>query len=324
MCGLVGMVGLSKDPELSFKILTSLMKITQKRGFHATGYYYTDINNKVDHYKLGLSSKIFTRLEPWTSLKDVQIKGFIGHTRYSTTGSSRNNINNHPFISQTENIAIVHNGTLNLYHKYKKDYNLKTSCDSELLLRIIVKENNIIKGIYKIYELLGTTGDFACELIYRNQDTNTSNFYFFRDTSRPGRFIDLSEQLGQYFFTSTTEIWNETIQELGLKEFETVEVQKIPPFEILVIETENLNITAHQLQRPKRIIKSKIERPKLNESKPDFQNFLGTIRRNDFWANEHPILTVPKIFKEEQDNDEILLYHNTFGKDPVNGKVVFT
>lgn len=323
MCGLVGMVGLSKDPELSFKILTALMKTTQKRGFHATGFYYVDENNKVDHFKLGISSRIFTRLEPWTSLKEVPIKGFIGHTRYSTSGSSRNNVNNHPFISQTENIAIVHNGTLNLYHKYRKDYTLKTSCDSELLLRIIVKENNIIKGIHKVYELLGSTGDFACQLIYRNPDTNTSNFYFFRDTSRPGRFIDLSEQLGQYFFTSTTEIWDETIKELGLKQFESVEVQKIPPFSIIMVETENLNITKYDLPRSKRTIKSKIEKPKPYESTPDFQSFLGIVRKNDFWINDTNLISVPKIHKEEDKDEEIVLYHNTFGKDPVNGEVIF-
>lgn len=323
MCGLVGMTGISKDPELSFRILTALMRKTQKRGYHATGFYYVDINNQIGYYKLGLSSRVFTRLEPWKELQDIPIKGFIGHTRFSTTGSSKNNVNNHPFISPSENIGLVHNGTLNLYHKHKGDYTLKTGCDSELLLRIIIKENNIIKGINKIYELFGKTGDFACEVLYRNPDTNTSNFYFFRDTSRPGRFIDLTEQLGQFFFTSTAEIWNETITELGLKNIETVPVVKIPSFEIWLVETETNSITKYILGNQRRTIKKKIEKEKIEHRLREFQTFLPQVKKSDVWFDPNKLcVSIPKI-EIEENHDELVLYHSTYAKDPTKGKVIF-
>lgn len=316
------MTGISKDPELSFRILTTLMQKTQTRGFHATGFYYTDIDNNVGYYKLGLASTTFTHLQPWKNLKNIPIKGFIGHTRYTTTGSSRNNTNNHPFVSPTENIALVHNGTLNLYHKHKSDYDLKTNCDSEILLRMIVKENNILNGIQKVYDVFGKTGDFACELIYRNPDTKTSNLYFFRDTSRPGRFIDLNDQLGQCFFVSTTKIWNETIKELGLKDLEDVPVEKIPSFEIWVVETETNQITKYEIKRPRRAIKKEIPKEERKYYIRDYQPFLPEVRRSNFWYSPgQNKISIEKIEKNEN-KPLIGFYHSTYTKEPIKGKLI--
>jgi hypothetical protein len=252
MCGITGVIGRSSESDLSYKIITNLMRENQIRGPHATGFFAVNSENEILQFKASLPALNFTRLDPWTNLKHANLKTFIGHNRYATQGSSKNNKNNHPHISSSGNIALVHNGTLYKYHKYKNSYNLSTECDSELILKIILGPKNIIEGIKKVYELFGSTGNFACQLIYRNPDSNSTTYYFFRDPGRPGKFINAKNTLNQLFFTSTTKIWKNVIKDIKNKELSEISSESVPPYEIWKISAETLEIEKISVPRVNR------------------------------------------------------------------------
>ncbi len=258
MCGIVGSVGIPIDSYRSYLLLTSLLAKTQRRGSHATGHFIVDSANKTDFFKAGIPSSIYVSLPHWTNIQNVEHKAFIGHARYTTNGSSKNNNNNHPFVSPSGNVGLIHNGTIYQYYKYRNKYTLDGYCDSEILLHMILQKNNILLGIKDIYTQLGATGDFACLLIYRNPDTNTTKLYFFRDPGRPGRFIDARDILGQVFFCSTTDIWRDAIYEHpDYDKLRHLRIDIIPAYQIWEVDAETLNIRRHNIIQPSRP-KSKI------------------------------------------------------------------
>lgn len=269
MCGIVGSVGVSNDLKSSYILLTHLMRETQRRGPHATGHFIVDSEfNETFWFKSPVPSKIYTGLSEWKILSDISTKAMIGHTRYKTHGNEYANINNHPHISKSGNIGLVHNGTIYRFNEVKKDFTLFGESDSEMLLAIIVKEKNVINGIKKIYENFGVSGDFACEVIYRDPDNGHTRFFFFRDPGRPGRFIDASKELGQIFFCSTTPIWNDAVSKaekeyphIARYHLKDINVKIIPSFQIWEVDAQTMEITKHDIEQPVRR-KKKIEKNK--------------------------------------------------------------
>lgn len=259
MCGLVGVVGKSKDINASYHLTTHLMRETQRRGPHSSGHYCVDEHNDVDFFKCPLPAKVYVSLWEWQRTKELNPKAIIGHARYKTQGGEFNNLNNHPHVSDTGNIGLIHNGVIHKYADHKKKYTLHGDSDSEMLLRIIVDKRNIIQGIKEVYNLFGSSGDFACMLIYRNPVSGKSRFFFFRDSGRPGRFVDASKELGQYFMFSVAPIWRDALAEAekscpSIKnlELDKLTVKIIPSFSIWEIDVDTLEIKKHNITTPKR------------------------------------------------------------------------
>ncbi len=282
MCGIIGSAGRSNDNKLSFIVLTHLLRETQRRGPHSTGHFVVDDDtNEVFSFKSPIPSKIYTALMEWKCVGNLNQKALIGHARFKTKGNEYNNSNNHPHISAAGNLALVHNGTIVKFEAYKKDYTLEGESDSEMLLKIIVQKGNIVDGIKEIYEMFGESGDFACEVIYRNPENGHTRFFFFRDPGRPGRFVDARKQLGQYFFFSENSIWkdaikrsceeNEKIKKLDLN---NLPIEIIPSFEIWEIDAQTMEIIKHKLESPlKREVK-----PKKQKSKSKFTSISSWIK----------------------------------------------
>ncbi len=257
MCGIIGSVGESVDRETSFILTTALLRETQRRGFHATGHFAINHDRKIDFFKAPIPSKTYTELDPWLRLKDQNLIALLGHARAATSGNWKNNLNNHPFISKSGNIGLIHNGSLSLFRDMKeqfiKRFKCTSECDSEVLLKIILSQSNICQGIQKVYELFGSTGDFTVELLYRNPRTGAITFYLFRDPGRPARFINALDILGQYYFCSTTAIWNDAIKTANLQQqFENVKVEKIKPYVIWKIDAQTMEIHQIAIDVPKR------------------------------------------------------------------------
>jgi len=260
MCGIIGSVGASSDLKASFVLQTHLLRETQRRGPHATGHFVVEADtNETFWFKSPIPSKIYTGLAEWKLMGQVSTKAMIGHARYKTHGNEYSNNNNHPHISRSGNIGLVHNGTIHRFGECKDQYTLSGQSDSELLLAMIVRERNIIGGIKKIYEEFGVSGDFACEVIYRNPDNGQTRFFFFRDSGRPGRFIDASKALGQMFLCSTTPIWNDAVRKaereyppLAKYRLRDLPVEIIPSFQIWEVDAQTLEVTKHKIEHPKR------------------------------------------------------------------------
>ncbi|MBK8600063.1 MAG: glutamine--fructose-6-phosphate transaminase (isomerizing) [Flavobacterium sp.] len=142
MCGIVGYIGFRE----AYPIIIKGLKRLEYRGYDSAGIMlYDGANLKVSKTKGKVSD-----LEE-KSLKDGVTLGNIGmgHTRWATHGVP-NDVNSHPHLSNSGNLAIIHNGIIENYEPLKKElikrgYTFKSDTDTEVLVNLIeevqIKEN---------------------------------------------------------------------------------------------------------------------------------------------------------------------------------------
>ena len=140
MCGIVGVSNHKDAAKMAFLGLYAL----QHRGEEATGIATFD-GKSIHITKMpGLVADAFDE----KAIKALKGSTAIGHTRYSTTGSS-NTKNIQPFLVTHKNrpIAISHNGNLTnteeLYKRLEEEGSIfQTTMDSELIIHLLAKELN--------------------------------------------------------------------------------------------------------------------------------------------------------------------------------------
>src|SRR3989442_1503437 len=133
-CGLFGIHGHPNAAELTYYGLLAL----QHRGQESAGIAAFD--GEMRAYRgMGLVAEIFDR----PSLENLTGKIAIGHTRYSTTGSSSLN-NAQPLVAKTARgaIAVAHNGNLTNAARLRAELEARgavfqTSVDSEIILHLL-------------------------------------------------------------------------------------------------------------------------------------------------------------------------------------------
>ncbi|MDZ7718990.1 MAG: glutamine--fructose-6-phosphate transaminase (isomerizing) [Balneolaceae bacterium] len=132
MCGIVGYVG---ERDASDVLLKGLKRL-EYRGYDSAGLalvngglHYKKGKGKVD----GLAKKI----------KQTSLEGKIGigHTRWATHGEP-NDINSHPHLSESGNIAVVHNGIIENYTTLKKQLisrgkTFQSETDTEIVAQLL-------------------------------------------------------------------------------------------------------------------------------------------------------------------------------------------
>jgi glucosamine--fructose-6-phosphate aminotransferase (isomerizing) len=133
MCGIVGYIG-DKD---AYPILIKGLKRLEYRGYDSAGVALLN-NNEIKVYKK--QGKV-ANLEEHISDKDITGTVGIGHTRWATHGAP-NDVNAHPHYSESENIAVIHNGIIENYDSIKqelmnKGYSFKSDTDTEVLCYLI-------------------------------------------------------------------------------------------------------------------------------------------------------------------------------------------
>ncbi|MDR1724802.1 MAG: glutamine--fructose-6-phosphate transaminase (isomerizing) [Bacteroidales bacterium] len=134
MCGIVGYIG-NKD---AYPILIKGLHRLEYRGYDSAGIALLDNNAELHVYKT--RGKVIN-LEQFC--KDKNINGTIGiaHTRWATHGEP-SDINAHPHYSQSENLALIHNGIIENYLALKQMLELKgfkfiSQTDTEVLVQFI-------------------------------------------------------------------------------------------------------------------------------------------------------------------------------------------
>jgi glucosamine--fructose-6-phosphate aminotransferase (isomerizing) len=133
MCGIVGYIGFRE----AYPIVIKGLKRLEYRGYDSAGVMiYDNQELKVSKTKGKVSD-----LEEKS--KEINTKGTIGmgHTRWATHGIP-NDINSHPHLSNSGNIAIIHNGIIENYEPLKKElikrgYIFKSDTDTEVLVNLI-------------------------------------------------------------------------------------------------------------------------------------------------------------------------------------------
>ena len=140
-CGVFGIYAPEKDvAKLTYFGLYAL----QHRGQESAGIATFEGKHVHLHKDMGLVSQVFNE----SILEDLPGNIAVGHTRYSTTGSSRK-VNAQPAVVDTRlgKLALSHNGnlvnTIQLREELlKSNFNLVTSTDSEMIAYVIAEEVN--------------------------------------------------------------------------------------------------------------------------------------------------------------------------------------
>ena len=133
MCGIVGYIGYRE----AYPIIIKGLKRLEYRGYDSAGLMLYDQELKVSKTKGKVSD-----LEE-KSAKENVTGGVIGmgHTRWATHGVP-NDVNSHPHLSNSGNIAIIHNGIIENYEPLKKElikrgYVFHSDTDTEVLANLI-------------------------------------------------------------------------------------------------------------------------------------------------------------------------------------------
>ena len=133
MCGIIGYIG-DRD---SVPVLLKGLRRLEYRGYDSAGIALLQ-DNKIAHLKkAGKVSGLQSLVD------DSPLKGNCGiaHTRWATHGEP-NDINAHPHLDQTGNIALVHNGIIENFETLKKVLIDKgvlftSDTDTEVLVQLI-------------------------------------------------------------------------------------------------------------------------------------------------------------------------------------------
>jgi len=132
MCGIVAYIGTKE----AFPILIKGLKRLEYRGYDSAGVAL--LNGSLHVYKK--AGKV-SELEAFTDGKEVTATMGIGHTRWATHGVP-NDTNAHPHLSNSKNLALIHNGIIENYNVLKAElkrrgYTFYSETDTEVLVNLI-------------------------------------------------------------------------------------------------------------------------------------------------------------------------------------------
>jgi predicted glutamine amidotransferase len=274
MCGITGFIGNSKNYNLSYNLLTKLFEKSESRGTDAAGFWATEhgLNGRVIYGKEPVRSTKFVKRQLWRHLSKIESNLVISHARGASKGVGEPffNENNHPFTSTDKTICLVHNGRIehNEYHDLKENYEVGTSCDSEILLRIF--EASVYQNQEKLYKDLDAVREIFSLIneghmavaIGRRGAQGERKLTLFRNQHRPLWISDLRDELGQIFFFSEPQIWEDAYEECGTKHLskcqKLIEVYPEEVWEIVL--GEELESNRYKIEKESTIL---VEKEKL-------------------------------------------------------------
>ncbi len=134
MCGIVGYIG---NREAYPIVLKGLQRL-EYRGYDSAGIALYDGNNLNITKTKG---KVADLENEFSKTNNTKGSIGIGHTRWATHGEP-NDVNSHPHYSNSENLAIIHNGIIENYEPLKKElikrgYTFHSDTDTEVLVNLI-------------------------------------------------------------------------------------------------------------------------------------------------------------------------------------------
>lgn len=168
MCGIVGYLGTRE----AYPILIKGLHRLEYRGYDSAGVALLNSKGELNVFKTKGKVK---DLEKHCNSKDISGNVGIAHTRWATHGEP-NDVNAHPHYSQSENLALIHNGIIENYNTLKEmlkreGYIFKSDTDTEVLVQAIEffkKKFNL-----NLYDAVSMTlnhviGAYAIGVIERN------------------------------------------------------------------------------------------------------------------------------------------------------------
>lgn len=134
MCGIVGYMGTRE----AYPILIKGLKRLEYRGYDSAGVALLNSESELNVYKTKGKVK---DLETYCKGKDISGTIGIAHTRWATHGEP-SDVNAHPHYSQSENLALIHNGIIENYEALKnllikEGYKFRSETDTEVLVQLL-------------------------------------------------------------------------------------------------------------------------------------------------------------------------------------------
>ncbi|MDD3322407.1 MAG: glutamine--fructose-6-phosphate transaminase (isomerizing) [Paludibacter sp.] len=265
MCGIVGYIGNKQ----AYPILIKGLQRLEYRGYDSAGIALLSEGNLNVYKTKGKVSDLIRFAE------QQDIKGTVGiaHTRWATHGEP-NTINAHPHCSQSEELAIIHNGIIENYAVLKESliehgYTFHSQTDTEVLIQLIEyikKSNNIDLPTAVQLALNQVVGAYAIAVIEKNHPDLIV-------AARKGSPLVVGIGDDEFFLASdATPIIEFTNQVVYVGEEEIVTLRRGKQLKIRTIgnvektpEVMNLEMTLSQLEKggyPHFMIKEIFEQPK--------------------------------------------------------------
>jgi len=265
MCGIVGYIG-NRD---AYPILIKGLQRLEYRGYDSAGIALMN-NGKLNVYKA--KGKV-ADLVQFAEQKDIKGNIGIAHTRWATHGEP-NTVNAHPHYSQSEELAIIHNGIIENYAVLKQGliengYSFQSETDTEVLVQLIEfikKANQVDLSTAVQLALNQVIGAYAIAVLEKEQPDVIV-------AARKGSPLVVGVGDNEYFLASdATPIVEYTDKVVYIGEEEIVTLKRGNGMKIMTIsnvektpEIKKLEMTLNQLEKggfPHFMLKEIFEQPK--------------------------------------------------------------
>ena len=243
MCGIVGYIGYRE----AYPIVIKGLKRLEYRGYDSAGVMLYD----GEEVKVAKAKGKVLDLEERAS-KEITNNGNIGigHTRWATHGVP-NDVNSHPHISNSGDLAIIHNGIIENYAPLKQElisrgYVFHSDTDTEVLVNLIEevqKKDNLKLGKAVQVALNQVVGAYAIAVF----DKKTPDEIV---AARLGSPLAIGIGDGEYFIASDASPFIEyTSNAIYLEDGEMANIRLHKPMKVRKIKDDSLvNPTIQELQ----------------------------------------------------------------------------
>lgn len=265
MCGIVGYIG-NRD---AYPILIKGLQRLEYRGYDSAGIALMS-EGKLNVYKA--KGKVADLIQ-FAEQKNINGNIGIAHTRWATHGEP-NTVNAHPHYSQSEELAIIHNGIIENYAVLKQGliengYSFQSETDTEVLVQLIefIKKTNQVDLSTAVQLALNQViGAYAIAILEKNQPDIIV-------AARKGSPLVVGIGENEYFLASdATPIVEYTDKVVYVGEEEIVTLNRGDEMKIKTItnvektpEIKKLELTLTQLEKggfPHFMLKEIFEQPK--------------------------------------------------------------
>lgn len=169
MCGIVAYMG----PQQAYKIIINGLKRLEYRGYDSAGIALINDGMHVHKTKGKVSD-----LEEACKGKNMDSNLGMGHTRWATHGEP-NDVNAHPHLSQSGNLAVIHNGIIENYATIKealvkRGHTFDSDTDTEVLVHLIedIQETESVPIDVAVRMALSqVVGAYAIVILVKNEPT---------------------------------------------------------------------------------------------------------------------------------------------------------
>lgn len=230
MCGIVAYIGNKQ----AYPLLTKGLHRLEYRGYDSAGVSL--LSDALHLYKC--KGKV-ADLEEFVKDKDTTGTIGIAHTRWATHGEP-NDINAHPHYSQSEELALIHNGIIENYASLKQElklrgYKFSSDTDTEVLVNLIedIKKNEKVDLVKAVQIALSQViGAYAIAIIAKD-DPNRLIF------AKKGSPLVIGIGDGEFFAASdATPIVEHTKNVVYLNDEEIAIVSRNSDLKILTIKNQ--------------------------------------------------------------------------------------